>query len=134
MRRVAITGLGMVNALGLDAETSFARMLNGENGVTPITKFDTSQHAVHFAASVEWDVAQHFSAPEQRKLEQPKAASPGTKMLTDGSNHDVQTSVEEAVTAREEAVTARVVKPMPDTFDFNDLFGGKQPPADRQNV
>jgi 3-oxoacyl-[acyl-carrier-protein] synthase II len=69
MRRVAITGVGMINPLGLDAETSFARMLNGENGVGPITRFDTSQHAVKFAAAVDWNVDEHFTPPEQRKLD-----------------------------------------------------------------
>jgi 3-oxoacyl-[acyl-carrier-protein] synthase II len=59
----------MINALGLDAETSFTRMLNGENGVRKVTKFDTSQHAVTFAAGVEWDVNAHFNPMEQRKLD-----------------------------------------------------------------
>ena len=31
MRRVVITGLGTVNALGNDVETSFSRMLEGES-------------------------------------------------------------------------------------------------------
>ena len=69
MRRVVITGLGTVNALGNDVETSFGRMLEGENGVGPITSFDTSDYAVHFAASVKWDPLEHFSAPETRKLD-----------------------------------------------------------------
>ena len=69
MRRVVITGLGTVNPLGNDVETSFARMLAGENGVTPITAWDTSDYPVHFAASVHWDVDQYFAKPEQRKLD-----------------------------------------------------------------
>ena len=69
MRRVVITGLGTVNALGNDVETSFGRMLRGENGVGPITSFDSSDHAVHFAASVKWDALEHFSKPDTRKLD-----------------------------------------------------------------
>ena len=69
MRRVVITGLGTVNALGNDVETSFGRMLGGENGVGPITSFDTTDYTVHFAASVKWDPLEHFSAPETRKLD-----------------------------------------------------------------
>ena len=69
MRRVAITGVGMLNSLGMDAETTFTRMLNGENGVSLITKFDTSQHAAKISASVDWDPAEHFSKPDQRKLD-----------------------------------------------------------------
>lgn len=69
MRRVVITGLGTVNALGMNVETVFPRLLAGENGVTPITRFDTSQHNVHFAAQVHWDPLEHFSKPDTRKLD-----------------------------------------------------------------
>lgn len=69
MRRVVITGLGTVNALGNDVETSFARLLAGENGVSRITAFDTSEFTVHIAACVNWDADEHFSKPEQRKLD-----------------------------------------------------------------
>ena len=41
MRRVVITGLGTVNALGLDVATSYPRLLAGENGVTTLDRFDT---------------------------------------------------------------------------------------------
>jgi len=69
MRRVVITGLGTINPLGLDVETSFARMLRGENSVGPITRFDTSDQAVKFAAQVDWDPLKHFPAPDLRKLD-----------------------------------------------------------------
>src|SRR5262245_52319623 len=69
MRRVVITGLGTVNPLGLDVETSFARMLRGENGVGPIKRFDTSDQAVHFAACIEWEPLKTFTAPDLRKLD-----------------------------------------------------------------
>jgi 3-oxoacyl-[acyl-carrier-protein] synthase II len=69
MRRVVITGLGTINPLGNDVETSFQAMLRGESGVGPITAFDTSDYPVHFAASVKWDPAPHFSVPDLRKLD-----------------------------------------------------------------
>jgi len=69
MRRVVITGLGTVNPLGMDVETSFARMLRGENAVGPITRFDTSDQAVKIAACVDWDPLKHFPAPDLRKLD-----------------------------------------------------------------
>ena len=46
MRRVVITGLGTVNALGPDVKTSWPRMLAGENGVRPITQFPTVKGVV----------------------------------------------------------------------------------------
>jgi 3-oxoacyl-[acyl-carrier-protein] synthase II len=69
MRRVVITGLGTINSLGNDVETSFPRIVRGENGIGPLTRFDTSDQAVHFAASVELDPLKHFSVPDQRKLD-----------------------------------------------------------------
>ena len=49
MRRVVITGLGTVNPLGLNVETSFPRLLAGENGVGLITRFDTSERQITVA-------------------------------------------------------------------------------------
>jgi 3-oxoacyl-[acyl-carrier-protein] synthase II len=69
MRRVAITGLGTVNALGPDVATSWPRMLAGENGVTPITRFATEDLSVRFAASVDWNPEELFTGPEFRKLD-----------------------------------------------------------------
>ncbi len=69
MRRVVITGLGTINALGLDVETTWTRLLGGENGIDTITRFDASQHPVQIAAMVEWNVDDHFPKPQQRKLD-----------------------------------------------------------------
>ena len=69
MRRVVITGLGTLNALGLDVESSWSRMLRGENGVGPITRFDTSEQTVKFAATIQWDPLKHFTTPDLRKLD-----------------------------------------------------------------
>ncbi len=69
MRRVVITGLGTINPLGNDVETSFQAMLRGESGMGPITNFDTSDYPVRFAANVKWDPAPHFSVPDLRKLD-----------------------------------------------------------------
>jgi len=69
MRRVVITGLGTVNALGNDVETSFRRMLEGESGVATIKGFDSSEHIVHIAAEVKWDPLEHFAKPDLRKLD-----------------------------------------------------------------
>jgi 3-oxoacyl-[acyl-carrier-protein] synthase II len=69
MRRVVITGLGTINALGHDVETSWSRLLRGESGVGPITRFDTKDHVVHFAANVDIDLSKHFSVPDLRKYD-----------------------------------------------------------------
>ena len=52
MRRVVVTGLGMINALGHDKESSFKKIIEGETGVNYITLFDPSNHSVKIAAEV----------------------------------------------------------------------------------
>ena len=70
MRRVVITGLGTVNALGLDVASSYPRMLAGENGVTTLDRFDTTGIAATIAAQVSWSPEESgFDVKEQRKLD-----------------------------------------------------------------
>lgn len=70
MRRVVITGIGTVNALGLDVATSYPRILAGENGVSTIERFDTTGISATIAAQVDWDPdACGFDVKDQRKLD-----------------------------------------------------------------
>jgi 3-oxoacyl-[acyl-carrier-protein] synthase II len=70
MRRVVITGIGTVNALGLDVATSYPRILAGENGVSTIERFDTTGISATIAAQVNWDPnACGFDVKDQRKLD-----------------------------------------------------------------
>jgi 3-oxoacyl-[acyl-carrier-protein] synthase II len=50
--RVFVTGAGVVTPLGNDLETSWRRLVAGESGAGPITRFDTSGYDVHFACEV----------------------------------------------------------------------------------
>ncbi|MGL6130834.1 MAG: beta-ketoacyl synthase N-terminal-like domain-containing protein, partial [Fusobacteriaceae bacterium] len=52
MRRVVVTGLGMVTALGTDAQTSWEKIKSGETGVTHIEAFDTTDMPVKIAAEI----------------------------------------------------------------------------------
>ncbi|EAH8622372.1 TPA: beta-ketoacyl-ACP synthase II [Campylobacter jejuni] len=52
MKRVVVTGIGMINALGLDKESSFKAICNGESGVNKITLFDATDFPVQIAAEV----------------------------------------------------------------------------------
>ncbi len=51
--RIAVTGIGMVSALGMDAETSWAAMRAGRSGVRHITRFDTTGMRTTIAACVD---------------------------------------------------------------------------------
>jgi 3-oxoacyl-[acyl-carrier-protein] synthase II len=52
MRRVVVTGLGLVTPLGSDVETTWANILAGKSGAGPITKFDASDQKCRIAAEV----------------------------------------------------------------------------------
>ena len=52
MRRVVVTGLGLVTPLGGDVETSWRNLLAGKSGAGPITKFDASDQKCTIACEV----------------------------------------------------------------------------------
>ena len=51
-RRVAITGIGAVTPLGLDAESTWQSCRNGRGGIDYITAFDANHLTTHIAAEV----------------------------------------------------------------------------------
>jgi 3-oxoacyl-[acyl-carrier-protein] synthase II len=60
-RRVVITGLGAVTPLGLDVPTTWANLIAGKSGVSPITSWDASRYDCRFAAQVkDFEPRQHF--------------------------------------------------------------------------
>jgi 3-oxoacyl-[acyl-carrier-protein] synthase II len=52
MRRVVITGLGLVTPLGADVETSWANLIASKSGAGQITQFDASEYACTIACEV----------------------------------------------------------------------------------
>ncbi|MFN3989241.1 MAG: beta-ketoacyl-ACP synthase II [Erythrobacter sp.] len=52
MRRVVVTGLGLVTPLGGDVETTWANLIAGESGAGPITRFDTANQKCTIACEV----------------------------------------------------------------------------------
>ena len=52
MRRVVVTGLGMVSPLGPDVETSWRNILASKSGATRITRFDPEGYACQIACEV----------------------------------------------------------------------------------
>jgi 3-oxoacyl-[acyl-carrier-protein] synthase II len=52
MRRVAVTGVGIVSALGATRETTWQRMVEGACGVRPVTLFEVTGYRSQVAAEV----------------------------------------------------------------------------------
>ena len=62
MRRVAVTGLGIVSPLGNDVDTFWNNLVNGVNGIAPITKIDTTDYKAKVAAEVrDYDAKPYMS-------------------------------------------------------------------------
>ncbi len=51
-KKVVVTGLGAITPIGLDVEEFWKGLIDGKNGIAPITSFDTSKYAVKVAAEV----------------------------------------------------------------------------------
>ena len=52
MRRVVVTGVGMVTPLGADVETVWASLIASKSGAGPITRFDATGYACRIAMEV----------------------------------------------------------------------------------
>jgi len=69
MRRVVVTGIGAVSALGVGAATTWEALLAGRSGVGAITAFDVSQYTTRFGAYLnEWDPSQYLDSKEARRM------------------------------------------------------------------
>src|SRR3954469_1791018 len=68
--RVVITGLGAVTPLGADVESTWDRLVAGRSGAAEITRFDSSDYAVHFACEVKgFDPTQYIDRKQARRMD-----------------------------------------------------------------
>jgi 3-oxoacyl-[acyl-carrier-protein] synthase II len=68
-RRVVVTGIGLVSAVGHTTEETWASLLAGKSGVGPITHFDASQHTARIAAEVKnFDPLQFIDKKDVKKM------------------------------------------------------------------
>ena len=69
MRRVVVTGIGLICAVGNNTEEVWKNLLAGKSGVHRITHFDTSKHACQIAAEVKnFDPLRYIEKKEARKM------------------------------------------------------------------
>lgn len=70
MKRVVVTGLGMINALGLDKESAFSAIIDGKCGITNIESFDTEKQTVKIAGEIKnLDSQSILDAKEAKKAD-----------------------------------------------------------------
>jgi 3-oxoacyl-[acyl-carrier-protein] synthase II len=69
MRRVAVTGLGVVAPNGIGKEAFWTSCVEGRSGVGPIRSFDPSGHPVHIAAEVpDFDMNPYLPGSHRKSL------------------------------------------------------------------
>ncbi|MGB3753478.1 MAG: beta-ketoacyl-ACP synthase II [Parerythrobacter sp.] len=66
MRRVVVTGLGLVTPLGGDVASTWENLIGGKSGAGPITRFDTAGHKCTIACEVPGKDAPGGFDPDKR--------------------------------------------------------------------
>lgn len=66
-RRVVVTGVGLVSPLGIGTEATWSGLVAGRSGVSTITRFDTTDYAVHIGAEVKGFDPENWIEPKEVK-------------------------------------------------------------------
>jgi 3-oxoacyl-[acyl-carrier-protein] synthase II len=70
LRRVVVTGIGLITPTGKNKAENWDNIKNGRSGIGKITRFDASQHASKIAGEVKnYDSSQYFDRKEVRKFD-----------------------------------------------------------------
>lgn len=68
--RVVVTGMGAITPLGLDVDSTWTRLLNGESGISTITHFDASDYRAQIAGTVkDFDASKYMNAKDARRYD-----------------------------------------------------------------
>jgi len=70
VKRVVVTGLGMINSLGLNKESAFSAIVEGKCGIKLIESFDTQKQSVKIAGEItNFDPLSVMDAKETKKAD-----------------------------------------------------------------
>jgi 3-oxoacyl-[acyl-carrier-protein] synthase II len=70
MSRVVVTGMGLITSLGNDLATNWDALCQGKSGIGEITRYDTSQHRIHFGGELKnFDPALYMDRKEIRRTD-----------------------------------------------------------------
>ena len=100
MRRVAVTGLGIVCPVGIGVDAAWDALTAGRSGIGPITSFDTTDYTVHFAGCVDdFDPGNVLDVKEARRLSrfQQFAVVAAEEALADAGISDVDPAEAERI-------------------------------------
>ncbi|MEO5767851.1 MAG: beta-ketoacyl-ACP synthase II [Polyangia bacterium] len=69
-RRVVVTGIGLVTPVAIGTEETWQGLLAGKSGIAPITHFDSTNFATHFAGEVKnFDVTPWISSRDAKNID-----------------------------------------------------------------
>ena len=92
MKRVVVTGLGLISSLGIGLDESWKKLIDGETGIDYITSYDTTDHPVKIAGEVKGFEPTDFGIEkkEVKKLARnTQFALVATKMALDDANFKI---------------------------------------------
>ena len=70
MRRVVVTGIGIVSPLGLNLDETWKNAVAGVSGIDNITQFDATNYDVRFAGEIKnFDPTPYIEKKEQKKMD-----------------------------------------------------------------
>jgi len=71
MRRVVVTGIGILSPLGLDVKETWQNILASKSGIKPIKYFDTERFNVKIAGSIpeSFDPTLYVEPKEVRRMD-----------------------------------------------------------------
>ena len=89
-RRIVVTGLGLVSALGNDVETFWQNLLAGKSGIERVTKFDPAEYPTKVGAEVNNFNAAQWMDPKEARRSDPYIhyAIAASKMALDDASLD----------------------------------------------
>ncbi len=69
MKRIAVTGIGVVTCTGVGADAMWDSLSNGRSGITPITHFDAAEYTTRFSGYVnDFDPSAVIDKKEARRM------------------------------------------------------------------
>lgn len=76
MRRVVVTGMGMLSPMGRGVETTWQGLIQGKSAITPVTKYDVSESPAKIAGQIplgtgegQFDPDSVMTPKEQRRVD-----------------------------------------------------------------
>ncbi len=91
-RRVVVTGVGVLSPIGNDRETFWNRLIRGESGIGPVTRFDPSNFPTQIAGEVkDFDPLDYMERKEARRMDRfVQFAVAATKMALQDAALDME--------------------------------------------